>query len=198
MFEVASIFKISVGVATQIRLFVVTIGFGPSATGTVASIDGCTGGAGSVVVVGAAVVDVERPSVDDDAMTPVVGGLADAAVSPIEIGAEVAAVDAASCSDVVDNAAFAWVVGTDECEEPADAQPAAMLKVSSAKAQRRMMLRRYNEGPGSDLLERRMPALDRLCKGRLVTEGLGGFYGFGFAWLRVASSGDGHCGSGLS
>ena len=46
MFEVASIFKISVGVATQIRLYVVTIGFGPSPTATVASIDGSTGGAG--------------------------------------------------------------------------------------------------------------------------------------------------------
>ena len=61
------------------------------------------------MVVGAAVVDVERPSVDDDAMTPVVlGGLADVAVSPTTIGAEVAAAgDAASCTDVVDNAAFA-------------------------------------------------------------------------------------------
>ena len=50
------------------------------------------------------------------------------------------------------------MVETDDSAEPADAQPAAMLKVSSAKAQRRMMLRRYNESPGSNLLKRRTPA----------------------------------------
>jgi len=35
-------------------------------------------------------------------------------------------------------------------------------------------------------------------QGRAVMQGLGGFYGFGFAWLRIALSGDGRRGSGLS